>query len=122
MKQPTPEADILQGQQIEICTRYGVMLCETALADTAGVSLNVSSIKMPINGLRHPISDGTSGWYIYAGAAFEQEPDFFKPLHVQHLFEWRPTVLKYLGLPPGWRFLVGENGYEDVWFDSALLG
>ncbi len=29
-------------------------------------------------------------------------------------------VLPYLGLPPGWRFLVAP-GYVDVWEDPALL-
>jgi hypothetical protein len=28
---------------------------------------------------------------------------------------------RYLGLAPGWRFLIGEDGYEDVWFDPDLL-
>lgn len=34
--------------------------------------------------------------------------------------EWRPQALRYLGLPPGWRFLVAA-AYEDIWFDPALL-
>jgi hypothetical protein len=28
--------------------------------------------------------------------------------------------MKYLGLAPGWRFLVAP-GYKDVWFDAKLL-
>ncbi|WP_459213513.1 immunity protein Imm33 domain-containing protein [Paraburkholderia caribensis] len=28
--------------------------------------------------------------------------------------------MPYLGLPPGWRFLIAE-GYEDVWEDAKLL-
>jgi hypothetical protein len=28
--------------------------------------------------------------------------------------------MKYLALPPGWRFLIATN-HEDVWFDAALL-
>ena len=47
-------------------------------------------------------------------------PIFFVPLHVVHLDEWCPEVKKYLGLPPGWRFLIAE-GHEDVWFDESLL-
>lgn len=31
-----------------------------------------------------------------------------------------PEIKKYLGLPPGWRFLIAP-GYEDIWFDEALL-
>ncbi|WP_441007151.1 immunity protein Imm33 domain-containing protein, partial [Neisseria meningitidis] len=34
---------------------------------------------------------------------------------------WRPEIIPFLTLPPGYRFLIGENGYEDVWFDELLL-
>jgi hypothetical protein len=50
-----------------------------------------------------------------------QKDDFFKPLHVSHIPEWAPLVLKYLGLPPGYRFLIDEKGYEDVWEDKSLI-
>jgi hypothetical protein len=33
----------------------------------------------------------------------------------------RQFVLKYLGLPAGWRFQIDEKGYEDVWFDESIL-
>ena len=76
---------------------------------------------MPINGLRHTPEGDTTGWYIWAGENFSQEPGFFEPLHVSHLSEWCHLVLKYLGLPPGSRFLITDIGYEDVWFDESLL-
>lgn len=28
---------------------------------------------------------------------------------------------RYLALPPGWRFVIGADGYEDVWYDASLL-
>jgi hypothetical protein len=49
-----------------------------------------------------------------------EEKDFFVPLHVEHLGEWCPQVLSYLGLPPGWRFLIAPD-YEDIWEDRSLL-
>jgi hypothetical protein len=45
---------------------------------------------------------------------------FFLPLHVTHLESRCPEIIKYLGLAPGWRFLVAPD-YEDVWYDKALL-
>jgi len=48
------------------------------------------------------------------------EPDAFVPLHVEHLAAWRPEILRFLGLPPGWRFLT-DGSYVDVWYDAALL-
>jgi hypothetical protein len=32
----------------------------------------------------------------------------------------QPSVVQYLGLPPGWRFLVAGRRV-DVWFDETLL-
>ena len=51
----------------------------------------------------------------------QYDAEFFKPLHVGHLIEDRPIVLKYLGLPAGWRFQIDDKGYEDIWFDESLL-
>jgi hypothetical protein len=48
------------------------------------------------------------------------EATAFLPLHVMHLDEWCPDVMRFLGLPPGWRFLVAD-GYQDVWDDPSLL-
>ncbi len=42
---------------------------------------------------------------------------FFVPMHVEHLEQICPLILKYLGLAPGWRFLIDED-YEDVWEDQ----
>jgi hypothetical protein len=44
----------------------------------------------------------------------------FQPLHVAQLPERCRRALKYLALPPGWRFLDAP-GHEDVWSDPALL-
>jgi hypothetical protein len=48
-------------------------------------------------------------------------PDFFAPLHVEHLSEYLPTAVEYLDLPPGYRFVIDGADYEDVWFDASLL-
>ena len=73
-----------------------------------------------INGLRHPPEGDTTGWYIWSGEQFCEEDDFFVPLHTVHLIERCPEIMKYLGLGPGWWFLLAP-GYEDVWFDANLL-
>lgn len=84
------------------------------------IARNVHSALWPANGLRHTEEDDTSGWYIPAREDLPDDDDFFAPLHVEHLRQWRPQVLPYLELPPGWRFLIAP-GYEDVWFDKDLL-
>ena len=85
-----------------------------------GVAAKVKAGPEPLNGLRHPPEADTPGWYIRRGEEFSSDPDFFAPLHADHLDEWAPDAIAYLALPPGWRFLIAGD-YEDVWFDSALL-
>lgn len=75
--------------------------------------------KLPINGLRIRLA-GTCGWFIWAGEDASMDPDFYQPLHAEHIADYLPSVVPYLSLPPGYRFQIAD-GYEDVWFDSTLL-
>ena len=74
----------------------------------------------PIHGLRHRPAEGTNGWYIWCGE-LSQASDFFSPLHAEHISNYLPSVVEYLDLPPGYRFLIDGHNYEDVWFDASLL-
>lgn len=77
---------------------------------------------LPINGLRLVPKGDTTGWYLWAGQKLPFDPDFFVPLHLEHLDDWRPGLTRYLGLAPGWRFLIDpEAEHEDVWADPSLL-
>lgn len=107
-------------EQKEICIKYKSAFVQSPSFLKVGIALNVKDKIFPINGLRHPIEGDTTGWYIWAGEKFSDDPNFFVPIHVEHLEEWCPYIIKYLGLAPGWRFLIAP-GYEDVWEDSSLL-
>jgi hypothetical protein len=110
----------IEVAQKKLCEKFGVFHYPSPYDLKVGIALNVRDGITPINGLRHPPEGDTTGWYIWAGQELSEAPDFFKPLHVEHLAEWCPEVLKYLGLPPGWRFLIAGD-YEDVWYDESLL-
>ena len=105
--------------QIATARRFGARPQLPQPDEKAGVATNVKH-ERPINGLRHPPTPGTSGWFLWAGGEPSSDPDYFVPLHIAHLESWCPQVVPYLGLPPGWRFLIDE-GYEDVWYDASLL-
>jgi hypothetical protein len=107
-------------QQLEVVQRYGAELTVPLAGEKVGVALNVRLDVWPVNGLRHPVAADTSGWYVWAGEEPSQASDFFVPLHIEHLAEWCPIALRYMALPPGWRFLVTPD-YEDVWFDPTIL-
>ena len=111
--------DITQSQT-EVCEKYGAQCQALDLSLKVGVSEDFFSGKVPLNGLRHPPEGDTCGWYLWAGEEMSTAADYFHPLHAFHLVERCPEVIRYLGLPPGWRFLVAGD-YEDVWFDEKLL-
>lgn len=87
--------------------------------------------------LRHPQSDATERVIFHLSPADtaqknavreywageggpSSDPDYFVALHVEHLLEWRLKGMKYLGLPPGWRFLT-DGTHDEVWEDASLL-
>lgn len=106
--------------QLELVNKLGADFLECSLDLKLGLSPNVFSANGPIHGLRHPLEGDTSGWYIWSGE-LSHTPDFFQPFHVQHLIKKLPILIPYLGLAPGWRFIIDHEEYEDVWEDPSLL-
>ena len=88
--------------------------------DKVGIALATLHLR-PLNGLRHARGGGTSGWYVWGGEELRSDADFFQPLHRAHLREKCPEVVRFLALPPGWRFLT-DGDHDDVWEDPTLLG
>ena len=103
-----------------VCDKIGVEAHVPIKASKLGIALNTIG-KQPINGLRHPCENETNGWYIWCGEELSNDEDFFSPLHVEHISEYLPEVMDYLNLPPGYRFLINNNKFEDVWFDENLI-
>lgn len=107
-------------EQKRVCEHFGAEFLDAPQDLKVGISLTAKAGHFPINGLRHPPEKDTTGWYIWGGEEFSDDPGFFEPLCVRHLQDWCPNVLPYLGLAPGWRILIACD-YEDVWFDETLL-
>ena len=103
-----------------VCERVGVEPQKPEAGTKLGIALG-SLGKGPVNGLRHNPENGTNGWYLWCGEEMLQDDDSFSPLHVEHIGEYFPQVQEYLDLPPGYRFLIDDNNYEDVWHDPGLL-
>ena len=106
--------------QEELCAKF---CCEfVAAPDDSKLGLAFATLcKLPINGLHHIPNKSTNGWYIWGGEILESDPDFFSPVHTIHLYQHCPRAIPFLGLPPGYRFLLGPKRYQDVWFDPRLL-
>jgi len=112
------------GTQIEesqraLCKQYAAEYMAASGDSKTGFAVTTKGM-LPINGLRHPSTEDTSGWYIWCGEQFSEASDFFSPLHTYHLYEDYPEIAKLLGLPPGYRFLLAGD-YLDVWYDASLL-
>jgi hypothetical protein len=112
--------DDLAKLQIKKCRKYGAEFLPANSALTIGVSRELFSGPMPLNGLRHPPDLGTCGWFLWSGTELSDDPNFFVPVHLYHLLEANSLILPFLGLAPGWRFLT-DGISEDVWFDKSLL-
>jgi hypothetical protein len=100
--------------QRDVCQAYGAEYLAASEQLKVGLSRSVVEGQRPLHGVRHMPEGDTSGWYIWAGD-YSTAEDFFQPVHISHLQEWQPVVTRYLGLAPGWRFLlVPEEDYIDV--------
>jgi hypothetical protein len=107
--------------QQRLCAEHQVPWTPPGGGSIVGIAREVGTGLWPVNGLRLAIEGSTCGWYLWAGEGeMDQDPDYFEPVHVEHLYDRCREVLAYLGLPPGWRFLVAP-GYCDVWEDPGLL-
>jgi hypothetical protein len=109
-----------EARQREVCRRFGVEPYPAPHHLKVGIAPNVKEQILPIHGIRHPPEGDTTGWYIFAGEEMSQDPDFFAPLHVEHLDQWCPLIIPYLQLPPGWGVVLAP-GHEDVYFNERLL-
>ena len=104
----------------EICKRLGLKPSKPKAGSKLGIALSTLG-KQPINGLRHNSENGTSGWYIWCGEEYSDDEHFYSPLHVEHIEKHLPEILEYLSLPVGYRFLIDNKGYEDIWYDASMV-
>jgi hypothetical protein len=113
--------DLVRIEEVQrrFCEERAIAHVPSSPESKTGFAIS-SKGKLPINGMRHPPTDTTSGWFIWCGDQFSEHPDFFAPLHTYHLYEDYPEVAKLLGLTPGYRFLLSGD-YLDIWIDPLLL-
>lgn len=105
-------------EQRAVTERFNAQFLAAADDSKLGIALQTLTI-LPLNGMRLTPESGTCGWYVWGGD-YSHDDAFFQPLHVSHISQRCPQILPYLGLAPGWRFLLAPS-YEDVWFDLKLL-
>jgi len=102
-----------------VCKRFGAAYEPPTAGCKVGIALQTRG-HQPLNAVRRPAERGACGWFLWWGDTLTENPDFFQPLHVEHLNERCPEIIRYLALPPGWRVQVAP-GHEDAWYDAKLL-
>ena len=107
-------------EQLRFCVRYTTQPVASRSHERLGISRDFDPTEYPINGVRYWPESGTCGWYLWSGEELSRDLNHFVALCVSHFESRHPALSKYLGLPPGWRFLVAP-GYEDVWYDEDVL-
>ena len=110
----------LASVQRELCARFGAAYHPCHPQARLGLASNITAATRNLNGVRIEPSGDACGWYLWAGDEWAEPPDFYIPLRAQSAQTWAPLALPYLGLPPGWRFLLREDRI-DVWKDLTLL-
>jgi hypothetical protein len=111
--------DDIDASQRTFCAKYNVTHTPAEMFVNSGFAL-LTEGKSPVNGLRHAMTDDTTGWYIWCGQDYSPETSFFQAVHTLHIYEKHPEIGHLLGLPAGYRFLCAD-GHLDVWFDDQLL-
>ena len=115
----TAGAEPFASEQRALCAIWNAEFMATPFSLLIGISRTFSRTTFPVNGLRHHQNGTASDWFIWSGE-YSADGDFFAPLHAAHLLDRCPEIIRYLGLAPGWRFLLAPQ-QEDVWFDEQLL-
>jgi hypothetical protein len=104
--------------QRAICEEYGSAFHPVPLNFKVGIALSTLKLN-PIYGVREAVEADTTGWYIWGGE-YSSADDFFEPVHVAHLANLLPMVLPFLCLESGFKFIIDERGYKDIWRDVVI--
>ena len=108
-----------QEARLNVCKNVGATYLFCPDDCRLGLQREFDASVLPLHGLRHPSEHGETGWYVWVGE-LSDAPDFFQPVPAEQLVAQAPLVDPYLGLGPGWRFLLAP-GHVDVWYDESLL-
>lgn len=103
--------------QIQVCKKYQSGFEQLKPDEIVAVALDTIG-QMPIVGERIVLEKGENvSWFIHCGEHSAAD-DFYQPIHWHHLIEMLPEVLPYLGLEQGFRFIIDNESYEDIWKDN----
>ena len=111
------------NEQKEFCDSKNTNFEKTKEIQFVVVSDDVLSGAL-VEGVRYKPQENMSGWWL-TSKDYSGNIEDLKLEHVEHIYEKRKDLVKFLGLPPGYRFFqekyVSNSSPEDVWFDEDIL-
>lgn len=110
--------------QLAVCERVGVRPEPVALPCRYLCSTSALSGELPIHGARYTPNEGQadSGWMIWSDSqAHDPAAGDYAMVNIWEMGEVFSSLKQYFALPPGWSFVHGESGYQDVYFDPGVL-
>ncbi|MBI5362233.1 MAG: hypothetical protein HZA53_03575 [Planctomycetes bacterium] len=104
-------------EQRRACVNAGVAYDPPSPARLAAVGEGVLD-GLPAWGMRIPSPDHMSGWWIGTERTAEDYSNV-RPVHLYHVTNSRPDLVKFLALSTGCRF--DQRDQDRAWFDAELL-
>ena len=104
--------------QKKCCENYGSPHLPCESNQLVVVCNGVLKGKTQIEGVRYPSPIHMTGWWLTTDD-YDGNVDSLKNIHYKHIVKQLPQIAIYLGLPYGYRFLLGGDK-EHVWFDENI--
>ncbi len=108
----------IQQTQQECCEHYSSNYTPTELEQLVVISDGIYEGAVPVEGVRYPSPSHMTGWWLTTDN-YNGDVDTLQSVHFRHIVEKRPELAIYMGLKPGYRFLLGGKD-EHVWFDEKV--
>ena len=97
--------DKIARLQRATCAAWGAEFVPMDPSLMVGFAQDFDPSRQPINGLRISPEGTLCGWFIWSGKDWSEADDWFEARCIDCLNDVCPEVLKFLAMPPGWRFL-----------------
>lgn len=105
--------------QREVCKRFGATHYASDENNTVYFAGETQGL-LPVHGERVRGGENQSGWYVWCGGNRFDRDDFFQEMSVFEFAGRVPLAYSFLGLPPGFKFLVA-GGHQRAWLEEGLL-
>lgn len=107
------------GAQHWVCERYGASFDPFTDDSLVSIAPAILDPNVAVEGTRYEMSGAMAGWFLidehFVGSVHDLQIE-----HARHVAEARPDLVRYFGLPPGWRFFRTATG-ESVEQLSELM-